>query len=339
MFKIITIGSVSWDVFFKTRQSYIPFPNRKTKNPLICFRYGAKIDPDEAFFSLGGGAANAACSFSRLGLKVAIFSKIGQDAFGKTILETFKKEKINLRLLKIDKRLPSALSFIIVGRYGERTIFPYAGAAGYLELNKKDIEEISKTQWIYLTTLRKHSQKILPQINRLVKTHKIKLAFNPGNTELKKGINYLKGIFKNTEVLLLNKEEAIGLVGSCQELKSIKIPYLLSIIKKWGPKVVVITDGERGSWVKEEDSILYLPAFKTKLVEKTGAGDAFGSGLVAGLIHFHKIKKALRLATHNAASVIGQFGATPGLLNLKEAQKIIKDKSLLSKIKQQQVSR
>ena len=329
MFKIITIGSISWDVFFKTSQSYFPLKN---KNPLICFRYGTKIDPEEAFFSLGGGAANSACSFSRLGLKVAIVSQVGSDPLGKMVLENLQREKVDTRLIKIDRKLSTALSFVIVSAHGERTIFPYAGAAGNLELTKT--KKLKAAQWIYLTTLRKKSQRILPQINKLVKQYKIKLAFNPGNTELEKGLNYLKNILKNTEVLLLNKEEAIKLISSYKRVTSRRPQNLLLILKEFGPRIVVITDGEKGSWAKNENSLFYMPAMKTKLVEKTGAGDAFGSGFVAGLIHFGELKKALLLATANAASVISKFGATSGLLNLTQAQRIINKKSYLTKIKE-----
>ena len=338
MFDLIIIGSIIRDIIFKTNDSKVPSRGCEgiEHQSLICFRYGAKIDPDEAFFTFGGGGNNTAISFTRLGIKAVLLSKIGKDGTGELIVERLKKEKVDTKLVKIDKKLHTALSFIIVGKYGERTIFPYAGASGNINLSPTDIKKLSKTRWIYLTTLRNRSQKILPKINSLIKKNKIKLAFNPGSTELEKGFNYLKNTLKNTEVLILNKEEAIQLISCCEKLRDDKPHSLLLSLKKYGSKIIVITDGENGAWASKDNSIFYIPAYKNKVVEKTGAGDAFGSGFVAGLIRFNSVKKALELGNINATSAISKFGSCEGLLTFSHAQKLLR-KYPKVKIKEQKI--
>jgi sugar/nucleoside kinase (ribokinase family) len=335
MFDVISIGSVIRDIIFKTSKSKIPSNKcgENEKQPLICFRYGVKINPDQAFFLLGGGGNNTALSFTKLGLKTALFSKIGRDGTGQLITKELKRKKINTSLIKIDPKMHTALSFIIVGEAGERTIFPYAGASGDMALDKFDEKKLSKTRWFYVTTLREKSQKILPKINDLVKKYNIKLAFNPGSTELEKGLKYLKNILKNTEVLILNKEEALELILPKNQFED-DIFYLLSTFKKYGSKIIVITDGENGAWAIDKNLLYQIPAYQGKIVEKTGAGDAFGSGFVAGLVYFNDIKKALELANANASSVISKFGSCPGLLEFKEAQKLIKKYSSKHKVKE-----
>lgn len=326
MFDVISIGSIIRDIIFKTNESKIPTNGCEgiKHQPLICFRYGVKIDPDEVFFLFGGGGNNSAMSFAKLGLNTSIFSKVGDDGTGKLIVAHLKKNQINTNLIKIDKKLHTALSFIIVGKYGERTIFPYAGASGNMDLCQEDIKKLSKTKWIYLTTLRNKSQKILPKINLLVKKNNIKLAFNPGSTELERGFGYLKNILKNTEVLILNKEEAIQLISCCEIIKNKNPKFLLPILKKYGPKTIVITDGENGAWSLDSNIVYYIPACKGKIIEKTGAGDAFGSGFIAGLIMFNDIKKALILANTNSISVINDFGSCNGLIKKSQIKKIFK---------------
>lgn len=335
MFDIISIGSVIRDIIFKTKESKIPTRGYEgiKKQPLICFRYGVKIDPDQAFFTMGGGANNTAMGFARLGLKTGIFSKIGQDGTGQLVLGTLKKDKVDTSLVEIDKDLHTALSFIIVGRYNERTAFPYAGASGNMEVSKTEEKNLVKTKWFYITSLRRKSQRILPKLAKIIKKYKIKLAFNPGSTELGKGLFYLKDILKNTEVLLLNKEEASELVPSKKQAKN-DIFCLLSALKKFGPKVVVITDGGNGAWARKDEMVYHIPAYRGKIVEKTGAGDAFGTGFIAGLIRSNDIKEALKLGAINSLSVIGQFGSCRGLLTMPKAQNLIKKYSSKSKIKE-----
>ena len=80
--------------------------------------------------------------------------------------------------------------------------------------------------------------------------------------------------------------------------------------------------------------IYHIPAYKNKVVEKTGAGDAFGSSFIAGLIYFNDIKKALELGNANSLSVISKFGAQDGLLNLNKVERLIKKYSNKFKIKE-----
>ena len=120
--------------------------------------------------------------------------------------------------------------------------------------------------------------------------------------------------------LILNKDEAIELVySSGRKIES--IDQLLKKIKAWGPKIIAITEGSRGAWLYDGRKIYHQAAYSVKIVDTTGAGDAFGSTLVAGLILYNDLEKALKLAIINSASVLTEIGAHNGLLNLKELNK------------------
>jgi len=337
MFDIITIGSVIRDIIFKIDKIIIP--NQKKinsgKSPIICFRYGAKINPEEAYFLFGGGANNVATALSRLKIKTAIFSRIGSDGTGQLIVNQLKKEGVNTDLIQIDKKLHTALSFIIVGRYGERTIFPYAGASGNLELkSQKLIKKLTQTKWFYLTTLRNNSQKILPKIYQLIKKNKIKLFFNPGNTELENINKNFLSIIKLTDILLLNKEESLKLLNyNYSTQKKFNYYQILKDIKNLGPKIVILTDGDKGAWAIDEKKYYFVRPYPIKVLEKTGAGDSFGAGFLAGYLHFNQIEKALILASLNSASVIADVGSTKGLLNFTQAKKMIKKNNNLVSVK------
>ena len=98
---------------------------------------------------------------------------------------------------------------------------------------------------------------------------------------------------------------------------------LFKKLKELGPKIVCVTDGEHGSEIYDGNKIHKEKARKVKVVETTGAGDAFATGFVFGMMKFKDIEKATRIGTINAENVIQNKGAKVGLLTLKELNKLI----------------
>jgi sugar/nucleoside kinase (ribokinase family) len=166
----------------------------------------------------------------------------------------------------------------------------------------------------------------LEEINKAIKKEKIKLAWNPGATQITAGKNKLEKLLKNTEILIINKDEAIELVQSDE---SVKLDYneindaavLLKIIKSWGPKIVAITDGTEGAYMYDGKNILYSPSTSNNKVDSTGAGDSFGSALVAGYILNSDLETALKYGIINSGSVVGEYGAQNGILGKNEIEK------------------
>jgi len=94
----------------------------------------------------------------------------------------------------------------------------------------------------------------------------------------------------------------------------------LRTIKKLGPKMVIVTEGAEGAGFYNGKEFLYIKPHRVKVVEVTGAGDAFGASFVAGLIRKpNNVRFALKLALINAESVIRRHGAHAGLLTYEKA--------------------
>ncbi len=87
----------------------------------------------------------------------------------------------------------------------------------------------------------------------------------------------------------------------------------------------MITKGKKGASLIQGEKIIRVPASKVKAIEETGAGDAFGSGLIAGLIKWGDVEKALKLGVVNGGSVAEHFGPKEGLLFEPEISKWMKD--------------
>ncbi|MDI6821027.1 MAG: carbohydrate kinase family protein [Patescibacteria group bacterium] len=318
MFDILTIGTVTRDVFL-TSSCFKVLRDPKHLEALgfktgeaECFALGSKIEVQEPIFATGGGAANTAVTFRRQGLKTGLIAKLGNDDLGKAVANDLKKEKISL-IVSRKKDDGTAYSIILLTESGERTILVYRGASE--DFKKKDIPSKKlNCKWAYITP-GAIPFSVIKELVFLLKKKGIKIAFNPSKHYLDFGAEKLTPILKNLDLVIVNREEASYLTGVLYKNERL-------IFKKFDDLVsgiAVITDGVRGAKVSDGKYLYSAGVFKEKkLIDRTGAGDAFGSGFVAGLIEKGDIHYALRLATANATSVVEQIGTQTGILTKKE---------------------
>lgn len=326
MFDIITIGAATRDITFLTDQGkMIETPEDLTSQRLLAFEYGAKIRSEEVRMSFGGGACNAAATLAKMGLKVAMISRVGNDANGKSILENLSRRNIDGGLIQTDNDRVSAFSFIVVdsaGGEGERVIFSHKGAANHLEIRS---EEIKNTGWVYLTGLGDIWEEGLEKISVAIETNGVKLAWNPGSTEIVGGKEKIIGLVAHTDIFIINKDEAIELIKSdsgngFSDEDYNDIYKLIKVIKSWGAKNVVITDGKNGAILFTGTEMLKISAFVQAQTDTTGAGDAFGSGLLAGYVISGNFETALRYAALNSGGEVSDFGAESGIMTREEVE-------------------
>ena len=294
-FDVVTFGGAVIDVFVNTEVG--------EKHGFMHYPIGEKILIKELKFDWGGGGTNTAVAFARLGFKTGCISELGGDENGKKIFNSLKKEKVEF-LGKVVKNELSGYSVILDSRGGERTILTYKGANN--EISLSDIKKF-KTKWLYLSSLLGKSFETQKKLALILKKRGTKIAFNPSSYLIKK--ENLSPILKITDILVLNKQEA-------QMLTRSKL-NLLENLRKLGPKLIVITDKDKMITCYDGHNRYLLFPNKVKVVERTGAGDAFASGFVAGQIAKKSIKYSLRLGLAESESVIKYFGAKNKLLRMK----------------------
>lgn len=318
MFDVITFGSAIRDIFVYSKNFRILESEESVTGRAFCFDLGSKIEIEKIIFTTGGGGTNSACGFSRLGLKSAVVTQIGNDAGGRIIMEDLKKEKVDSHFLLKSEVFSTAYSIILSIPGGERTILVHRGASENIPYHDIPWKKL-KARWFYVTSLGGDFM-LLEKIFKVAGEKKIKVAITPGSRELEKPYD-LFPLIKKADILFLNQEEAAKLTGL-----SFKKPQ--EILKKLDEEIrgiVVMTCGAQGSMAALENKIYQAGILKVVVVERTGAGDAFGCGFLTGMILKNKIEDALQLGTANAASVIQKIGAKNGLLSkmdLEDFQKI-----------------
>lgn len=306
MYDIITIGGATEDVFITSDQFKISKSTGCPRQLMECLPLGEKIEINNIVFDSGGGATNTAVTCARMGLKTACLTKIGADPAGEEIRRRLQREKIDTKFIVETAKKHTSFSLVIAHPGSDRTILVYRGAASDLKSSELPLNKLS-TRWIYLSSLG-NKFNLLKRIINHGHHQKIKIAWNPGQEELKQGLRKFKQLGSKFNVLILNKKEAEQL------LPTTNIPQLLASLYQEIKTIIAITDGANGAYVYDGQNKFYAPATTHKLVNSTGAGDAFGSALIAGLILKNDLKYALRLAIVNSGSVITKIGAQIGLL-------------------------
>jgi ribokinase len=318
MLDVITIGSATVDVF--------GIISRKIKD---C-KLGDKVLIEKLDFETGGGGINSAVGLSRMGLKAAFLGKLGHDYNAFKILYELKKEKVRVIKTKPSK-YHTSYSFILKSEQEQdRIIFTHKGSSDHLSYGEFSKSEL-KTKWVYLATMLKKSFTTAERIAKYAKKHNIKLMFNPSTYLAVKGKFHLRRILRATTILVLNKSEAQFLLAT----KSDNIITILKGLRKLGPEIVVVTEGAKGINAYDGENYYHLPAYKVKVVSTAGAGDAFASGFLAGILHKNDIVHALETGMANAASVIQYYGTKNKLLTYKQACRFIrrrKEKVIIKKI-------
>jgi len=253
-----------------------------------------------------GGTANVVVWANRLGVKSIFAGKIGNDVLGRTFKENLSKEGVK-DLCIIDKHFPTGICICLVYRDGHRMMITNRGANDNLSVSdiKKIENRLLEGNIIFLTgysLISEKTSKAIFYIAKKAKKNDKLICFNPGSPNIING-TFLEILKKYCDILILNYEEAKSLSGK----KTVN--DILERLKKL-VSLIVLTLGEGGSITWNEGEIIKTHAVKVKkVVDTTGAGDAFSAGFLVGLLKGCNMKKSLELGHKTASEVIQRYGA------------------------------
>src|SRR3989338_2058931 len=242
MLDIITFGSATQDIMVRPKKLTNLKYERAQNVPQVCFPMGGKIDVDEMDFYSGGGGTNTAATFAKQGFKTAFCGVVGDDQAGKQVLDELKRLKVDTNLVLKTKEKATNYSVIISSEGEDRTILAYRGASDLLDKNKILWGKI-KSKWLYLAPLSGLLCDAFEDIVNFAFENKIKIAVNPGNSQLSLPAENLQRIFKKIDILILNQEEASFLTKISFREES----EIFKKIDQMCPGVAIMTKGIEGA--------------------------------------------------------------------------------------------
>ncbi|HLD83683.1 MAG TPA: carbohydrate kinase family protein [archaeon] len=298
----VAVGSASVDMFVYAGAKKISRAGRA----YISYPAGGKTLAERIEFHTGGGGTNVSAGLAKLGIKTAFVGSLGDDYGRHIILDSLARHGV--RFAGVTKPGICGYSVILDGKDLDRSIIASRGVND--NLRYLDARATLKANWLCFSSMLGESLKTQKKLATAAAKKGIRIAYNPSLYMIDKGIS---GIVKMAHLLSLNKEEAEALAGMNGNHEAV-----IKRIHGMGPKTVCITDGPKPAYCY--DGRLYrIQPSRMKVVESTGAGDAFFSGFLAGTIRKYGTEQSLKIGMANSESVIGAIGAKHGLLTMKEA--------------------
>lgn len=274
----------------------------------------------------GGSVFNTAILLSRLGLGVAVIARRGADFLGDALEGTMKKEGISTRCVVTDNRVKTGLAFANVDKKGVSSYVFYKTTGPAVRFSEKEVPSAFFGGCSVFHTGSAYSYEEYSWYDALRFARKAKAAgaivsYDPNwragrmkdeNSARKRAFMLIGA----ADVLKLSDSDAEGLTGG---------KTLDACLKKIGREAYV-TLGERGALYWDGRRKIYHPAFKVKLADTIGAGDAFSAGLIyrycsLGKDRFYdEIMDNLAFASATSAAACTYKGATAGFKGISQVK-------------------
>ncbi len=311
MSRIVTLGSAVQDIYMLDRDDFEDYELSPELSIFSKIAVGSKVDIDKVHFDVGGGGTNTAVTFARFGHEVIFIGNLGKDAPGDAVLECLDRENIDSSYVEFCEGHTGCSVILLDVRKAQRTILAYRGAsASFHNLNASDLDNI-QPDWLYATSLRGDMEVLLSFFEH-AKALGAKVMFNPGELELQQP-EKLIGLLDLVDILLVNKEEAAQIVPG------VLLTELVARLANYC-ETVLITDGVMGAIATNHQETYRLGVYEQKrLRDRTGAGDAFGSGFLAKFAQGGSFKDSLQYAAANASCVTQHYGAKTGIITGEES--------------------
>jgi len=276
-----------------------------------------------------GAPAITIDSAARMGLRAGFIGVVGDDDFGRVILDRFKRDGVDVSRIRVDKDHLTGIAFVTYFNDGSRRFvfhFRYSASA---QLSEKDVDEeyIASTRVLYISgsslSLGEGVRRACYKAVEIAYRNWIPIVFDPNiRPELisrDEALELMGPVIRRSLIVSLGLDELLFLTGADNIRRASEILF------KEGPQIVVIKMGPRGAMLitKKGDKLVF-PSFRVNEVDPTGAGDVFNAGIIYGFINEWSYEDTLRFANAAAAIKVTRRGPMEGPSSLNDVVELMK---------------
>ncbi len=305
MGKVVVVGSLSQDLVAKAAR----FPQP-----------GETLRGSEFGMFAGGKGNNQAMSAARAGAEVALVGRVGADSFGEMLIQTLKANAVDAQFVFRDTEVGTGIAHITVSNAGENAIVIIQQAN--LRLSAADVDaakgKISEAKVLLMQLeVPVETDIAAAKVARAAGTI---VALNPAPAP-DNGL-LPSELLQNVDIFTPNQTEAQQMTGIVvSDLDSAR--EAATKLKLAGPTTVIITMGEQGAFVHNDQISELIPSFPVNAIDTTAAGDAFCGTLAAALARGEELRSAVRWACAGGALATTKMGAEPSLPTDSEIKKLV----------------
>ncbi|MYM72876.1 sugar kinase [Duganella sp. FT134W] len=258
----------------------------------------------------GGDTSNAVIAASRQGARVAYLSRVGEDHFGRMLLDLWQSEGVDVSAVARDPQAATGLYFVNHGPQGHSFSYLRAGsAASRMQPQTMDLSAAGSTRWLHVSGISQAiSASACDTVFAAIETARAangKVSFDPNLRlslwPLARARATICATIAMTDLFLPSLDEAVALAGTDD------VPAIFAWARAHGAHTVVLKSGPAGAWYAEQGAQPQLAAARAvQAVDATGAGDCFDGSLLARLAAGDTLADAVRYA--NAAAGLSTLG-------------------------------
>jgi sugar/nucleoside kinase (ribokinase family) len=262
--------------------------------------------------SIGGCAANVAVDLVRLGRKAAVIGRVGDDAFGRFVIDSLNDAGVDVEHIACLAGEATSTSMIINVQGDDRRFIHAPGANSRLEGNEISADLLAQTRAVYVGGYGlsdRPSPERVAALFRAAREREVKTVLDVVVPQGKNCWPFLEPVLPWTDVFLPNEDEARAITGSSEPAAQARA------FREAGAQTVVVTCGAGGAVVACAGGVFRTPAFPIEFVDGTGSGDAFAAGYVHALLDSHDVHECVRAGSALGASCVRASGATTSVFN------------------------
>ena len=301
MADIVVVGSLNADLV--VRSPRFPAP-------------GETIRGEDLATIPGGKGANQAVAAARLGARVAMIGCVGADAFGATLIENLKQNNVDVRHVLRDGSAATGTAIIIVDSNGQNSIILSPGANA--RVSESDIEPAVLAGAQLLLLQFEIPMEAVLYAARLAKQKRVRVILNPAPAR-----EIPEELLKTVDFILPNESE-LALLAQKKITDKASLEAAAHALVSRGAANVIVTLGEKGALLMGRHTKKYIPSYKVKPVDTTGAGDAFIGGMASALLHRKSPQDAVKYGCACGALATTKFGAQPSLPTAQEVRDFLR---------------
>ena len=301
MADIVVVGSLNADLV--VRSPRFPAP-------------GETIRGEDLATIPGGKGANQAVAAARLGARVAMIGCVGADAFGATLIENLKQNNVDVRHVLRDGSAATGTAIIIVDSNGQNSIILSPGANA--RVSESDIEPAVLAGAQLLLLQFEIPMEAVLYAARLAKQKRVRVILNPAPAR-----EIPEELLKTVDFILPNESE-LALLAQKKITDKASLEAAAHALVSRGAANVIVTLGEKGALLMGRHTKKYIPSYKVKPVDTTGAGDAFIGGMATALLHRKSPQDAVKYGCACGALATTKFGAQPSLPTAQEVRDFLR---------------
>ena len=275
-------------------------------------------------FNLGAGGkgSNQAVAAARAGGSVQLVTRIGDDAFGQLALDTWQRDGIDTRHVRVMAGESTGAAFIFVSQLtGDNAIIVNGGAAN--GLSAADIEAADDAlshAAVFMTQLEQPTEAMQAGL-RAARRHGVVTVLNPAPAP---AADLGDEVYRLCDFITPNESETEALTG--MEVRNVADARVAaSCLLERGVGCVVITLGAQGVLLQDATQSLHVPCFQAgAVVDTSGAGDAFNGAFAVALAERKPLPEALRFANAVAGISVTRPGTASSMPTREEAHSLLR---------------